>query len=319
MKSKGFLFTMAVTVSILLVPIAGQTYDKVRFGTPVKVVGNYALPPLAAEDKGFWKAQGLEGKWIPFRGGARLHQAFAAGAVDLALTSATSSTHAIFKRVPEIMVAQTGSNVPFVIWVRADGRLKKREDLEGAIIGTKRLGGATYAFGRVIAKALGLEKKIKFVGGGSLSGELAAIKAGKIDGRVGDLLSGLPLKIKGELRVLVTVNEFLPSPWLDQVVIAHTRLTKDNPGLVKRAVKALRQSTDFTMKDREWSVAKLKSALRLPEVVAQEVYKLSTYGRDWNVNPKAAQNVRDFLAEYGIIPRDSIPPMKSLYLAGFVD
>lgn len=33
--------------------------EKLRFGTALKIPPHNSLPPLAAEEKGFWKSQGL--------------------------------------------------------------------------------------------------------------------------------------------------------------------------------------------------------------------------------------------------------------------
>src|SRR3989304_6551195 len=124
MTGKG-LSLVALLFLILGWGIAkGLAADKLKLGTPVKVSANYALPPLAAQDKGFWKENGLEAEWVPFKGGGELHRAFAAGAGDVGLTGAGSALQAIANKVPEILVAETGSRVAFVGWGRAGGPLK---------------------------------------------------------------------------------------------------------------------------------------------------------------------------------------------------
>lgn len=319
MMGRGLSLSALLFFMLSLFMANGLAADKLKFGTPVKVSANYALPPLAAQDKGFWKENGLEAEWVPFKGGGELHRAFAAGAVDVAMTGAGSATQAIANKVPEILVAETGSRVRFVIWVRADGPLKEPKDLKGATIASGRMGELTNAYGRVLARALGLEKDIKLVAGGGITEELAAIKAGKIDGRVGDLLSGLPLKVKGEIRELVAVDDFLPSPWVDQVVTAHTGVLKRNPDLIKRAVKALRQSALFAIKNRDWALEKLRSELGFSQEAANEAYGSFTYGEDWRIKKEALDNVRSFLVRYGIISEEKAPAVSELYIAGIID
>jgi len=45
--------------------------DKLRFATTVKTHPILVMPVLAAEEKGFWKQNGLEAEWVPFEGDAR--------------------------------------------------------------------------------------------------------------------------------------------------------------------------------------------------------------------------------------------------------
>jgi hypothetical protein len=55
------------------------------------------LPAFAAEDLGTWKKRGLEAEIVAFAGDAKLQQAFAAGAVDVALGGVAGSLVAISK------------------------------------------------------------------------------------------------------------------------------------------------------------------------------------------------------------------------------
>ncbi|MEE8450178.1 MAG: ABC transporter substrate-binding protein [Thermodesulfobacteriota bacterium] len=50
----------------------------------------YDLLSWVAENKGFWKGQGLEVEWVPFVGGGRLYRAVAAGRINMGVSAAAS-------------------------------------------------------------------------------------------------------------------------------------------------------------------------------------------------------------------------------------
>lgn len=70
---------------VVLLPLQIAAAEKIKFSTPLKTVPHYALPMLAAEEKGIWKQEGLEGEWIPFCSGGSAHRAFAAGAIQIGI------------------------------------------------------------------------------------------------------------------------------------------------------------------------------------------------------------------------------------------
>jgi len=56
----------------------GHAVEKLNFGTATKTSPHYALPMVAAEEKGFWKEQGLEVEGIPFSSAGAMFRAIAA-------------------------------------------------------------------------------------------------------------------------------------------------------------------------------------------------------------------------------------------------
>src|SRR3989304_1514214 len=76
-----FLFLMVLVVGVVS-PIFAQ--EKEKLGSAIKLSPAFYLPVLAAEEKGFWKDNGLDVEWVPFAGGAAQMRAVAAGAIGIA-------------------------------------------------------------------------------------------------------------------------------------------------------------------------------------------------------------------------------------------
>src|SRR3972149_4935432 len=93
----------------------GLALDKVKLGTSVKVFPIFYLPPLTAEERGFWKANGLDVEWVPFIGGAPHTQAIAAGAISIGLVSADLPFIGGGRGLPRNIVAGVGSRLPFLL------------------------------------------------------------------------------------------------------------------------------------------------------------------------------------------------------------
>lgn len=58
---------LVLLVVFALLPREGKAVEKLDLGTSIKFTPAYYLPILAAEDKGFFKEQGLEVEWVPFQ------------------------------------------------------------------------------------------------------------------------------------------------------------------------------------------------------------------------------------------------------------
>ncbi len=295
--------------------------EKLQLGSSIKLYPAFYLPILAADEKGLFKKNGLEVEWVPFRGGAALIRAMAAGSINIALSTASTDIVAISRGVPILIVADlfTGSKDWFV-WVRSDSRLKKPQDLKGAKIGVTRMGGAAHAYARALARSLGLEGDIRVVATGGIREQVAALKGGAVDANLLSIYIMASRKLKGEVRELVPVADILPKEWADQEVIARKDFVKSNPDTVRKVVRSLLQGVDIIRKDRSWTVEKMKSMSRYPEEAARMVYQdylLRSFTVDGRVSRKGVENVKDFLLEYGIL-KGKAPAVDDIYTNKFV-
>lgn len=306
------------SLALVLMSAPAPALEKVRLGTPLKTSPLYVLPVLAANEKGFWSQEGLQVEWFAFAGGALMTQALAAGSLDMGIQATSSAIEAISRGIPLIIVADLQGREDLLVWVPTASPIKQPEDLKGKKIGITRFGSLAEAHGKVLAKALGLEKQIKFVAAGGVSEYIAALKTGAVDGVLAALLSMAPLKYKGEVREIVATRDFMPKEYSDVVILARKDYLEKKPEAVKAGVRAILQATDFIHRDREWSVEKMQSFSGYSADAARGLYEQAlSYSKDGRIDKKVLENVINFLVQYGMVPKEKAPPVERLFASGF--
>lgn len=317
--SKGITSIISSLALLLGLLSFSQAVEKARISTPVKTNPIYVLPMVAAEEKEVWKQLGLEAQWFPFSAGGAQLQAMTAGAIDVGYSTTPSSIHGAARGVPLIIVSDLGSVDTYVLWVRADSPIKTPQELKGAKVGTARFGGASSTFGQALFKALAMEKEIKWVATGGTVATMAALKTGAIDASLWARFTGLPLKARGEIRELVNVADYLPKPWSDAMIFAHRDFARRSPLAVKKSVKGILEGGQFVMKNRDWSIAKLKSEIGYSQAAAELVYPELTFAQKASLDRRIIENGRNFLIDFGVVPREKMPPAERLFTTEFLD
>lgn len=287
--------------------------DRIRLSNWGKTDPIYAIPVITAEEKGIWKAHGLKLEWLPFGSGSAMHQAVAAGATDVVVSGAVSVFQAVSRGVPETIVADMGAVEEFFVWVRHDSPIKQPKDLKGAALGISRVGSVTYAYAHMLAKSLGIEKEVKIVATGRTSAAVAALRARAINASVNGLFPMAKLRSEQVVRDILAIRDYLPKVWPDVVVIARNDFLKTKPGVVRRVVKALLQSANYMLENKEWTIGKMQSVSGFSEQLARELYPRLQYSKTGKVNPEGLENVRTFLIEYGLITKEKAPQVDSIY------
>lgn len=144
----------------------------------------YYLPLTIAEQKGYFKAEGLDVTINDFGGGAKSLQALVGGSVD-AVTGAYEHTIRMQEKGQDIRaVIELGRFPGIVLAVKKEhqGKVKTAADLKGMKIGVTAPGSSTNFFvNYLIAKAGGNFKDSAFIGVGAGAGAVAAMQKGEID------------------------------------------------------------------------------------------------------------------------------------------
>lgn len=315
MAGRALLFFLAVAVGLFGVAQA-MGADRVKFSVAQRGNPFYDLLVMATEEKGYWKLNGLTPEIFIFRGGGAMYSALVAEALDMGLTGGTGVVHAASRGVPVVIVAEAGKQ-NFYIWVRTETAIKKPEDLKGAKIGINTLGGLVHTYGRVVARALHMEKDILFVAGGTTPAQHALLRAGKLDGLISSYTTLAGLKYLGLVREVVSIRDFLPKEWLDQAMVAHKNFVTQKADTAKKTVRAVIQAGRFLSDHPDWAVGKLKVALAVPDEAAREAYQEIKYSHDGKIDPKGVENILRLLQEYGLVPKDKAPSAEGLYALGF--
>ncbi|MFN4163075.1 MAG: ABC transporter substrate-binding protein [Ferrovibrio sp.] len=144
----------------------------------------YYLPLTIAEQKGYFKAEGLDVEINDFGGGAKSLQALVGGSVD-AVTGAYEHTIRMQQKGQDIRaVIELGRFPGIVLAVKKEhqGKVKTAADLKGMKIGVTAPGSSTNFFvNYLIAKSGGNYKDSAFIGVGAGAGSVAAMQKGEID------------------------------------------------------------------------------------------------------------------------------------------
>src|SRR3989304_3482967 len=235
-----FVFTLALPYG----PSPAWTAEKVNLGVAFKLSFHYIMPILAAEDKGIWKENGLELKWFGFWGSPGLVQAVVARSIDIGYESGPSSIQATRRGLSMVTLAAL-NRLDYYIWVKPNSPIKEHKDLKGTKVAILRLGGMNHAYALFLARIFGLEKDIKFVALGGGQAEIAALKVGEIQGRVGPIQSDVHLLLRGVERPAIPISTHFSEEWIDNAVGAPRWIIDERPEMVGRFVRATVAAIDF--------------------------------------------------------------------------
>ena len=286
--------------------------EKVKLGSAVKMVPEYYLPVLTAEERGFWKENGLDVEWVPFASATAQVSAIAAGAIGIGIVGPDSPLAAAERGLPVVMVSELVPSYPFGLWVRADSPYRHVRDLKGARIGATALGATTHIMGRLIAAAQGMEKEVRFVGAGGVPQMVAGLRAGALEGVITRIGAIVDLKLAGQARELASASDYLPKPWTDTIIFSRKDFAQNKPDVVRKILRAALQASDYMRKNPRGTMDKMKSFQGLSEGAAKIIYDAIPFTITGKLDRKAVENVRRLLIEYGLLS-EKVPAVDELF------
>ncbi len=145
------------------------------------------LPIYAAEQLGYFKAEGITAQFVDFEGGAEVTTAMVGGSIDLGGTMAERPLILAEKGFGAKNLVALENKNPLFLVLRKDHPAKSVKDLKGSKLGMTRAGSGTDLSLRALLKDAGLEpdKDVAIIAVGGVSSANAALKAGQIDGFMG--------------------------------------------------------------------------------------------------------------------------------------
>ncbi|HLT75766.1 MAG TPA: ABC transporter substrate-binding protein [Ferrovibrio sp.] len=183
MKLKTILAAAAAVMLAAGAAQAAPEKPKLTLGVGGKPL-LYYLPLTIAEQKGYFKEEGLDVEINDFGGGAKSLQALIGGSVDV-VTGAYEHTIRMQQKGQDIRaVLELGRFPGIVLAVKKEhqGKVKTAADLKGMKIGVTAPGSSTNFFANyLIGKAGGNYKDSAFIGVGGGASGVAAIQKGEID------------------------------------------------------------------------------------------------------------------------------------------
>jgi ABC-type nitrate/sulfonate/bicarbonate transport system substrate-binding protein len=242
LSRRDFLRTAAAAAAAAgpLAPSIVLAQTSVKIGTAV--LGDYGLagPVIVGIEKGFFKAQGLNVEFVPFRGGPDLSKGVLSGDVLLGVSGGTDILVFREKGAPIKMIASHVEGNDFTLNVSLD--VKSVADLKGKSIGVTAPGATTWVLARMIAKHQGWnpDKDVQIVALGGLDAQLAALSRKETVGFVwGD--GGAVFEQQKKSKILMQLDQVAPK-WtsLNQYVTEEN--IKKNADAIRKAQRGLFQA-----------------------------------------------------------------------------
>ena len=263
------MFRTVVAAAILLSAgsASAQSMDTVRiagWSKPISEITNI----LAEPDKGFFKAQNIEMKYVPGAGGGSAIRNMLSGAADVAFTDPASFYQALDKGEMLVAIYNIYPQNVFNVVSPADRGIKKPEDLKGKTIGVYSLSSGTRQNLQVLLHQVGLtETDVTIKVTGLLN--FAPVIQGQVDATAATDTGLYVGKLKGLGDVnVINVADSLNVP-SDMFVVTKEYYMANKP-LLKRFLAAYRDSA-------AWMISE-------PEEAAKIAIKRSINGRNEAIN-----------------------------------
>jgi len=246
----------AAAVLVAALPLAAQAQTKVSIGKVLSGNG-FHIPTYVAMDRGFYKEEGLDARFVSLTGSA-LVKAALTGAVD-------------FIPIPSggAQAALSGAEIRYVVgeslksqWlIAARPEINKPEDLKGKVIGYGRVGAADYDEGAaVMRRAFKMEvgKDYKVISFQGETERIAALINGDIQGALISVPHA-PKALNAGMKILIRTGDYIQraggSLWARKAYI------DQNPDVPPKFIRAIAKAVMFYRTDKAGSIPILKNHL----------------------------------------------------------
>jgi ABC-type nitrate/sulfonate/bicarbonate transport system substrate-binding protein len=296
---------------------ANAAPEKLRIGTPEAVGFNFYMLD-AGIDLGVYRKLDLDIERIDVEGGAKLHQAMASGALDIALGGGTDLLF-VAKGSPEKAVAVLGtapSNL--AVLVTGDSPIKTIADLKGKKIGATTVGSLTSWFAQEIARREGWGPEgVTLVYLGGNESMLAGLATKSVDAVSGSLEVGHIRGAQGKYRMIVKggafVHEFIAS-----VIYASDKTIADRPDALRRFLKAWFETVAYLRGHRADAIPLMTKVMNAPEAAVGRIYddEIDSYPTDGHFDRNALHIVEQALVDFHRI--DKMPDDSALLTEAYL-
>ena len=247
----------ALAAAIALPSSAAIAQTKITVG---KIVGGIGLhiPSYIAMDKGFFKEEGLDARWIELQGRPMI-TAGLTGNLDFVPIPSGGANAVLTAGAPLKYIVNQSLKPQYIIVAKAE--IKKVEDLKGKTLGYARVGAADYDEGattldRFFNMKVGRDYKvIQFQGEPE---RMAALANGDIDAALVSVPRAYQARQAG-FNVLLRTGDYLPRAggafWCTEAFF------QKNPDTVKRFIRAIAKGVMYFRDNKQGSFASLKEHL----------------------------------------------------------
>jgi len=249
---------IAALVAMICMGASAARAQTVRIGTTPSFI---FLPLYAAEQLGYFKAEGITAQFVDFEGGAEVTTAMVGGSIDTGGTMSERPLILAEKGFGAKNLLALENRNPLHVVIRKDSPAKDVKDLKGTKLGMTRAGSGTDLSLRALLKDAGLEpdKDVAIIAIGGVSSATAALKAGQVDGYMGGEPAGAIAVQQLKLARYFIDPRLGQGPKFLQFMTFPTLQASDkwlsaNPQLGERVVRALVKTLKRLREDPEAAV-----------------------------------------------------------------
>ncbi len=312
MRRQTFILAFALACAAEVAPAAAET---LRVGKAVAEAFSF-VPLDIGIRKGFFKQNGLDIEETAFTGDAKMQQAMAADGLDIALGSGPALAFVVKGSPVKGVAAMAGPPLLLAIVVRPDGP-RTVADLKGKKIGVSTVGSLTYWLVSETSRRQGWGPNgIDIKPMGAMTGQIAAIKRGDLDGSIMDVGNAFDLEKKGEGRILVRFTDI--ADFHIHVIFATDKLIASRPDAIRAFLKGWFETIAFMRKNKVETVAIAKEVMNKDDEISSRTYDeiMPMFSDDGRFNPKALAMLAKSFVELKTLPTE--PDMGKLYTEAFL-
>jgi ABC-type nitrate/sulfonate/bicarbonate transport system substrate-binding protein len=291
--------------------------EALRVGTPAGANFTF-LPARIANDRGVFKAEGLDVEVTDFGGGAKLQQAMVAGAIDMTVSAGTDLAFSV-KGSPDKAVAAMGNRPVLGIVVAYDAPLKTVDDLKGKKVGVTTVGSLTeWLMKRLIAQKGWAKDAVTIVPVGSdLQSQAALLTTGQIDGVVAPPAFGVQLELSKKARILLPGFD-IGKDFLGEAIYASNQLIQSNPNAIRHFLKAWFQNIAWMRAHKPETVDLARKYTHYTEEVESKEYDLvmPIFSPDGKFHPAAVETLAESFVDMGTF--DHPPDLTKFYTEAYL-
>jgi NitT/TauT family transport system substrate-binding protein len=285
-KVSNFLTAVPFFILLLFAEL-GFAADRVRFAYPAKSL-NY-LPITMGRDKGMFQAEGIDLQMVLV---ASTIQVAALTTGDIDFSGAQSQVMAGAARGLPVKVVGFLTIKPS-FWLMSKPEIRTMSDLKGKIIGITAIGSSTDTLARFLVSKNGLlpDREVAFIGTGTTSNILTAMKAGTVDaGVLSPPFNAMATQMG--YRTLAYFGDYVEQSLSG--VGTSDRMIRERPELVKRMLVATIKSLRFIQQRPADSIQFIGKEWNMDSTAATELYKsmLPAFSKDGGMDEKG---IRDAL------------------------
>ena len=240
MKVGRFIIRVLSCLALLLAaPPESSAQERITLGITTKT-GSTGLPFMIAEEKGFFKSEGLDAVSVVMQNQVVVN-GVVARQVDYGGTFSNFVGAALSGLPVRIVMAVMDGSDHYLVTAP---NLKRVEDLKGKKFGISSFGGTPHSEAIMILRKYGMnpEKDVTFLQIGGSSARFAALDSGSIDAAM--LVPPFnKLAEKRGFNEILSFNEIMNIPLGGLAV--HTQRMKDRPDEIVKMIKAMLKGVDY--------------------------------------------------------------------------